>query len=421
MAEPAQQVDRPLPEHTEVAVIGAGLAGLAAARRLNDAGRDVVVLEATDGVGGRVRSDLVKGYRLDRGFQVLLTAYPELGKQFDVNALDLRRFEPGALVWNGTKMHLVGDPTRRPRTLLKTGLAPVGSITDKVRLLRQRIRLGRTSAPALLRQEDLSTLEALKNDGFSQAMIDGFFRPFVGGIQLDPALATSRRMFDVVLKSLFAGAAAVPAGGMQAIPDQLAGRLPNGTVRLNARVGAVRPGEVALADGRTLTADRVVIAAEGPGAAKLLGLATVGSKSASCVWFGAPTPPITDRYIVVDGTGQGPALNIAVMTNVAPEYGPADSALIAAACPGVDDANLEPAVRKQLRGIWGPTVDSWSHLRTDAIAHGQPKQQPPFAPKQAVSLGDGMFVCGDHRDTASIQGALFSGRRCADAVRAGLG
>ena len=216
-------------------------------------------------MGGRVRSDLVKGYRLDRGFQVLLTAYPELGKQFDVNALDLRRFEPGALVWNGTKMHLVGDPTRRPRTLLKTGLAPVGSITDKVRLLRQRIRLGRTSAPALLRQEDLSTLEALKNDGFSQAMIDGFFRPFVGGIQLDPALATSRRMFDVVLKSLFAGAAAVPAGGMQAIPDQLAGRLPNGTVRLNARVGAVRPGEVALADGRTLTADRVVIAAEGPG------------------------------------------------------------------------------------------------------------------------------------------------------------
>ncbi len=138
------------------------------------------------------------------------------------------------------------------------------------------------------------------------------------------------------------------------------------------------------------------------------------------MWFAADRAPIKHRYIVLDGTGVGPALNTSVMSNVASEYAPSGSALIAAACPGVNDPDLEPAVRAQLRGIWGPAVDQWRHLRTDAIAHGQPRQLPPFSPKRRISLGEGMFVCGDHRDTASIQGALFSGRRCGVAVAASL-
>ena len=119
---------------------------------------------------------------------------------------------------------------------------------------------------------------------------------------------------------------------------------------------------------------------------------------------------------MLDGVRSGPALNVVVMSNVAPEYAPAGSALIAAACPGVNDPDIEPGVRAQLRSIWGPAVDTWRHLRTDAIAHGQPRQHPPFSPKQRIALGDGIFVCGDHRDTASIQGALYSGRRCGEAV-----
>ncbi len=401
---------------SSVVVVGAGLAGLSAATLLNRAGCDVTLLEASDGVGGRVRTDEVDGYRLDRGFQVLLTAYPELATQFDVDALDLRCFEPGALVWNGTSMHLVGDPIRRPRTLLKTGLAPVGSPLDKLKLLRQRVRLQRTSAPDLLRQSDVTTLASLKDQGFSSRMIDQFFRPFVGGIQLDPSLQTSRRMFDVILQSLFTGEAAVPAAGMGAIPAQLADRLPTGVVRLDTAVHAVLPGEVVTADGRRFAADRIVVAVEGPRAADLLGLPPVESNPASCVWFAADEPPMTDRYIVLNGTGHGPALNITVLSNVAPEYAPDGSALVAAACPGINDAGIEPAVRTQLRAMWGSSVDSWRHLRTDAIAHGQPTQRPPFSPKQQVALGQGVFVCGDHRDTASIQGALYSGRRCAEAV-----
>ncbi len=415
------QIGRPSPPvHSEVVIVGAGLAGLSAARMLHRAGRDVTVLEASDGIGGRVRTDVIDGYRLDRGFQVLLTAYPELHTQFDVDALDLRRFEPGALVWNGSAMHEVGDPLRRPRTLLSTGLAPVGSVADKMRLLRQRARLRRTSARELLRQPDLTTLAALRSEGFSVEMIEQFFRPLVGGIQLDPSLQTSRRMFDVILQCLLSGDAAVPAAGMGALPAQLARDLPAARIHLHSPVAAVTPGQVVLDDGTPVGAERIIVAAEGPRAASLLGLAPVESNPASCVWFSAASPPFPDRYIVLDPTGAGPALNIAAMTNVAPEYAPEGSALIAAACPGVSDAGLEASVRHQLRAIWGSDVDTWVHLRTDAIAHGQPRQHPPFSPRQPVALGDGLFVAGDHRDTASIQGALFSGRRCADAVLSSL-
>jgi len=416
----AEAVKAPVPDHAEVVIVGAGLAGLSAARLLHKAGHTVVVLEASDGIGGRVRSSPVDGYCLDRGFQVLLTAYPELVKQFDLPSLDLRRFEPGALVWDGNRMRLLGDPVRRPCTLMKTGLAPIGSPIDKLRLLRQRRQLGRAETPALLRQPDGSTLSSLRSQGFSEGMIDQFFRPFVGGIQMDPTLQTSRRILDVVLQGLFSGDVAVPAGGMGEIPTQLASHLPEGVIHLHSAVAAVKPGEVRLETGQSLTAERIIVAAEGPRSASLLGLPHVESNPASCVWFSAQAPPIRDRYIVLDGTGAGPALNIAVMSNVAPEYAPDGSALIAAACPGIEDRELESVVRSQLRRIWGSEVDSWVHLRTDAIAHGQPRQYPPFSPKQAVALGDGLFVAGDHRDTASIQGALFSGRRCAEAVLSSL-
>jgi protoporphyrinogen oxidase len=397
-------------------VVGAGLAGLATASMLHRAGRRVLVLEASDDIGGRVRTDHVDGFTLDRGFQVMLTAYPEAHRQLDLDGLRLRSFEPGALVMLDGKAHVVGDPFRRPRTMTTTALAPIGSPLDKARLLRQRYRVQREHPVRLLGGDDTSTIGALRAEGFSPRMIDRFFRPLFGGIQLDPTLTTSRRMFDVILRMLLDGESAVPATGMGAIPRQLAGSLPPGTVRCGQRVTAVTPRSVATNEGALWRARTVVVAAEGPVASELLSLPPVGSRSVGCVYFAAARAPVDHRLVILNGSGEGPALNVAVMSNVAPEYAPAGQHLIAAATPGDIGDDLEGRVRAQLRSWWGTPVDGWRHLRTYRIAHGQPDQSPPFNPRQRVALTDGLFVTGDHRDTGSIQGALYSGRRCAAAV-----
>ncbi len=399
-----------------VIVVGAGLAGLACAVALHESGVAVIVLEAGDGVGGRVRTDLIDGFVVDRGFQVMLTAYPELHRQFDVDALDLRAFDPGALVWRDGKGSAVSDPFRMPGGIVSTTLAPIGTLGDKLRIARLRARLRRGDTVRLLAGDDITTRQALLEDGFSDTILQRFFGPLVGGIQLDPELGDSRRMFDVIFRMLADGDSAVPAAGMQAVPEQLAQRLPVGAVRFGARVTSASATTVCVTEGDEIVGSAVVVATEGPVASELLGIAPVGSKSAGCVYFAANEAPTDTKMVILDGTGAGPVLNVAVMSNVAATYAPPGKHLVAAALPGVCDGDIDGLARRQLRGWWGPQVDSWETIATYRIPHGQPSQTPPFAPKRPVSLGDGRFVCGDHRDTASIQGALFSGRRCANAV-----
>ena len=416
-----------VPERAEVVVVGAGLAGLAAAGVLHRAGRDVIVVEASDGVGGRVRTDIVDGFRLDRGFQVLLTAYPEVTRQLDVRALDLRRFDPGSVVMLDGRGHRVVDPFRAPAQLWATARAPIGSLTDKARVARWRWRLRRSAAVELLRGADLPAIDKLRAEGFSNTFIDSFLRPLAGGITLDRALSGSSRMFEVIMKMLAEGDAAVPALGMGAISEQLAAAIPSARIMLSTHVDAI-DGTSIIVGGHRVHADAVIVATEGPVASSLLGLPAVASRAAGCVWFAADVAPITDKLVVLDGEGRGPIANVAVMSNVAPSYAPAGRVLIAAAAPGIDPATdshagggaLAEQARTQLRSWWGPQVDRWQVLRTDVIAHAQPDSRPPFDPKRRQQIGAGRFVCGDHRDTPSIQGALYSGRRCGEAVVAHL-
>jgi phytoene dehydrogenase-like protein len=408
-----------LPTRVDAVVVGAGLAGLAAARQIKSRGRSVIVVEAQDGVGGRVRTDKVDGFLLDRGFQVLLTAYPELKTQIDMSALNLKMFSSGALVMRDGRSSVVTDPFREPRRAAATVFAPVGTLTDKLRIAALRWRVMHRNAPKILKSEDLSTTEALRDLGFSETMIDRFFRPLFGGIQLDPELRTSRRMFEIIFKSLSEGQSALPANGMSAIPEQMATNLGTENIFLNTQATKIETGAVTTVAGRVETS-AVVVATDQPSASELLRTNEIASRVVGCVYFSADAPPTHEKFVVLDGTGKGPVLNAAILSNIAPSYAPPGKHLIVAALPGVIAGDLEAMSRDQLRTWWGPQVDGWSHIKTYRITHAGPEQLPPFNPKQKVSLGNGLFVCGDHRDTGSIQGALYSGRRCGEAVLASL-
>jgi phytoene dehydrogenase-like protein len=408
-----------LPTRVDAVVVGAGLAGLAAARQIKSRGRSVIVIEAQDGVGGRVRTDKVDGFLLDRGFQVLLTAYPELKTQIDMSALDLKMFSSGALVMRDGKSSVVTDPFREPKRAAATVFAPIGSLTDKLRVAALRWRVMHRNEDKILNSADISTVVALRGLGFSTKMIDRFFRPLFGGIQLDPELRTSRRMFEIIFKYLSEGQSALPTNGMSAIPEQMAKHLGAENIFLNTRVTNIESGFVSTANTRIET-KAVVVATDQPSASELLRTSEITSRVAGCVYFSADAPPTHEKFVVLDGTGQGPVLNAAVLSNIAPSYAPPGKHLIVAALPGIITGDLEEMSRNQLRTWWGPQVDGWSLIKTYRITHAGPEQLPPFNPKQNVSLGNGLFVCGDHRDTGSIQGALYSGRRCGEAVLTSL-
>ena len=417
-----------LTSDSEVLIVGAGLAGLACAVHLTEAGRTVTVLEAGDGVGGRVRTDVLDGFVLDRGFQVLLTAYPEAKAMLDYRALDLQSFLPGALVQLGSQRATVADPLRQPLSLLATAKAPIGSLLDKGRVAMLRQSLVKRSIDEIWQRPDITTLQHLRDAKFSAHMIERFFRPLFGGIFLESELSTSSRMFEFVMRMLADGDNAIPAAGMQTIPNQLAARLPAGTIRLGARVGAVGDHAVTLLDLGIIEAKTIVIATESSQAAKLLSdeLSDPGSVPVSCVYFAADEPPIDRPFIVLNGDGAsgGPVNNLCVPSLVSKAYAPNGRHLISASVLGThrapDNVSLETAVTAQLTSWFGSQVAKWDHLRTYHVPNAQPRQTPPALSEieRSVRIRPDVYVCGDHRDQASIQGALTSGRRAAEAVLA---
>lgn len=369
-----------------------------------------------------MRTDTVDGFRLDRGFQVLLTAYPEARRVLDYAGLDLRSFEPGALVRFGGRFHRFVDPWRRPARAFETMGSPVASLLDKVRVAQLRRRVTRGSVAAVFERPESTTMEALRAMGFSNRVIERFFRPFLGGVFLDRDLDTSSRLFEFVFRMFASGDAAIPARGIGAIPEQLAGGLPAGSVRIGARVVRVARDSVTLASGDSLRADSVVVACEAPAAQRLLGdEVDARGRGVTCLYFDAPRPPIDEPILVLGAEDDGPIHNLCVPSQVAPELAPPGRSLVSATVLGSDGD--EDAVRRQLTEWFGTVVDRWRHLRTVRIEHALPRQVPPaLSPVAKPTVrSDGVIVCGDWLDTASIQGAMVSGRRAAEAVLARLG
>lgn len=406
----------------DVVMVGGGLAGLACARQLQLNGISFQIIEASDGLGGRVRTDRVSGFLLDRGFQVLQTAYPEAQRVLDYTRLDLRAFFPGALIRMDEHSYRVADPIRKPLEAFEALFSPIGTMTDKFRLLALRQRLHKESIDSIFNREERTTLDVLQHAGFSPSIVATFFRPFLRGIFLEKGLKTSSRMFEFVYKMLCDGNAALPAQGMGAIPDQLASSLPLESIRLKCRVVSVSPSAATLESGEQLRARAVVVATEGPEACRLIpGLERVTSCSTTCMYFVADYDPLGSPILAVNGDGSGVINTMCVPSSVAPSYTPAGSSLICISILGIpeeDDKTLEMTVRLQLKSWFGPKVDSWRSFRTYRISHALPSQALPALsqPRRSVRIQKGLYVCGDHRDNASIHGALVSGRRTAEAI-----
>jgi phytoene dehydrogenase-like protein len=305
----------------DVLIVGAGLAGLCCAFRLHQSGMSSLVLEASDGVGGRVRTDKVEGFLLDRGFQVLLTAYPEARRVLDYDALNLRPFYPGALIRYKNRFYRFADPWRRPVDGLLGLLTPMGSFADKLRIRKLRNHVLTGSLSDLYSRPETTTLRALRNVGFSENMIDRFFRPFIGGVFFDPDLGVSSHMFKFGFRMFSMGDTALPSRGMGAIPDQIAARLPAGTVRTEARVESVQEDGVTLKSGEKIKAHAVVVATEGPEAARLLGdKEKPGSRSVTCLYFETDDPPLSEPLLVLNGEGKGLINSLCCPSSVVPNY-----------------------------------------------------------------------------------------------------
>jgi phytoene dehydrogenase-like protein len=409
----------------DVVIVGAGLSGLACARELGRRGLSPLILEASDGVGGRVRTDSVDGYLLDRGFQVLLTAYPVTRRELDFEGLDLRPFEPGALIRVAGAFHRVSDPFRRPRSAISTLRAPIGTAGDKRRVAALALRLQRRSVNDIMTAEEESTLDRLRDLGFTPRMIDSFFRPFLGGVFLDPSLATSSRMFEFVFRMFGEADVAVPARGMGRLSAQLAEELAPDRIRLGTRVRSAAAREVELEGGGSVRASAVVVAAAGPEARHLTGLSDVpGYRRALCLYFAAELPPVQEGILVLDGEGRGPISNLAVMSRISADYAPPGRDLISATVleDAIDRPGLRDEAMHQLREWFGAQVDGWEEVASYSIDVGLPDQSLPAGGVRARPgrTDGGVFVCGDHRVHGSIEGAIVSGLETADAVARAL-
>lgn len=411
-----------LPVRCDVVVVGAGLSGLTAAGRLAEAGLDVVVLEASDGVGGRARTDRVDGFLLDRGFQVLNTAYPAARRVLDLDELELQEFDRAALIHLEGRTFRVGDPRRELLALPRAAAAPFGGLRSKAALAAYGATVTLEPASRIKRQDDVSARQRWADRGLDDGVFDRLLRPFMSGVLLEEEMTTSSRFVDLMVRMFARGSSVVPADGMQQMAEQLAGRLPGGAVHLDSPVRAVEARGVST-DAGMVDARAVVVATDADSADSLLGgsLGATSWKGVTTMYHVAAEAPLDEPTLLLDPDGDSPVNNTVVVSNAAPSYSADGRALVATSLVHGEERTFdESAVRERLARLYATSTSDWEHLATYDVPRALPAMPAPHPFRKPVRHGD-VFVCGDHRDTSSIQGALVSGERVARAVLADLG
>jgi protoporphyrinogen oxidase len=405
---------------SDVVIIGAGLTGLRAALEVSRSGLSVLVVEGSDAVGGRMRTSHLDGLTLDHGFQVLLTAYPELASIPSIANLNCGAFVAGARVRIGEDWLYFSDPRRQPREFIRSLSQPIASISDLIKFgwLSSRPPKGDVVA-----SED-STAQELERIKFSARFLDGFIKPFLRGVLLDPSLNTDSGLAKFYLKTFSRGSACLPAVGIQALPELLADSLGRQHIMLNSKVVSIRQRGVTIEDGDEITARNVICACDALGAAALGGPEqTTPHSSSVTLYFSAEEAPYNEPMISLIGDGRGPINNLAVLTNAQPSYASGGRALISATAIGssvnLSQLELLDATKIQLHQLFGSVSADWEFIESFYIPNSVPS-------RPRISDGwlefDGVYYAGDYLSYGSQNGALKAGRLVGQEVcRAVLG
>lgn len=397
-----------------ILIIGGGLAGLRCATQLEKSKCDVTLLEASDALGGRVKTDIVDGHRLDHGFQVLLTSYPQANITWDYQALNLQNFTSGAKVWDGQQVLAFPDPWKHPSKWWSAFRSPVMSFADKLRLAKLRIDLSNSTSSLIKSLKGKTTLEFLRDDRqFSNRAISHFFRPFFSGIFLEEPLDSSAQMFAYLFPLFAKGDTSVPAQGMGALIKQLEQGLKKTQVLMNHPVQSIENRTVTLTNGQTLSADHLVIATDAHTASKWYDdIPEKKWNGTNCFYYSLPQDELDlEKTILLNADPNCPIIsNIAPLSEVAPTYAPAGKKLIAVSSVTLSKDVNEVNIRHELTTIFGKKAQHWKFLKSYHIPRALPNQEDlDFDRLPYREMSKGVYICGDHQRHSSIQGALESG------------
>ncbi|SRX55491.1 NAD(P)/FAD-dependent oxidoreductase [Aequorivita sp. CIP111184] len=399
----------------KIHIIGAGVSGLIAATVLEQNGFSPVIIEATDRVGGRVKTDLLEGYQLDHGFQVLLTAYPYAQKYLNLESLDLQKFLPGAAIYKNGKQIVIGDPLRDASLLFSTLFSGIGTFSDKLKILQLNHNLKKKTLSTIFSDKEQTTLSYLKDFGFSNEMIDDFFKPFFSGIFLENKLETSSRMFEFVYKMFGEGYAALPKAGIEAIPKQLSQNLKHTTFRFNTKVTAVKDGEITLADHTQLESDFTILATDANNLIENLKNQALKWKSCDTLYFETEKRTIKKPLIGLIPKEGTLINNIFYHTSLATTKKPNKELLSVTVIErqNLSDQELIDRVSEELKEHCRIVTSRFIKQYTIPMALPDLADLRYEMSPSETRLTDGLFLAGDTQLNGSLNAAMISGERAA--------
>lgn len=409
----------------DVVVVGAGIAGLTAAYLLQKKGYKVHVFEAANQVGGRIRTDKVEGFLLDRGFQLFYSAYPEVKNFIDVKKLGVGQIYNGALIRYNDDFSLLSNPNKEFKDIMSTLIASNASWKDKMKMYKLLAESSGLREKKIDVKKDVPAKEYLNQLGFSEKFINSFFKPFLASTFLDNDLETSSSLLRFIFKMFSKGAVGLPKEGIGSVPKQLANKLKPGTIHLQSKVKKISPTGIQLLKGDFISADRVLVATNPLALQEILPEYQIdlGSRNVSCLYFTSNIPPVAKPVIVFNGEDKGLVNNMCVVNLVQPTYAPKGSYLIAVNITkshDFDDEELVDEVMKEMAHWYGVKVNSWEHIKTYHIKYALPKENKMVDAEYAVQYNEKVFICGDHLSYGSMNAAIKSGKTAASLLHKNL-